>query len=236
MARSMFSPVLPLYRQLAERIQSDIIDTSADHSRPIPSELELMERYGVSRVTVRKAVEDLVKEGRLMKIQGKGTFITQPLAYYPFGHGDGFTKSCQMRGVVPSTRLLGMEETTPSDEDRAFLETPEGEKVLKIQRLRCGNGQPQILETVFYPMKYAMLRREELEGSLYALLKEKYGIQPVKGHKWIEICHISAYEAQILNSSAGTAMIAMHEFVTNQRGEPLHTSQLIITPNYRFYM
>lgn len=236
MVRSMFSPVLPLYRQLAERIQSDIINTAVDHSRPIPSEQELMERYGVSRVTVRKAVEALVQEGRLMKIQGKGTFITQPLAYYPFGHGDGFTKSCQMRGVVASTRLLGIWETAPSDEDKVFLEIPDGERVLKIQRLRYGDGQPQILETVYYPMKYAMLRQENLEGSLYSILKEKYGIQPVKGHKWIEICHIDACEAQTLNSSAGTAMIAMHEFVTDQRGEPLHTSQLIITPNYRFYM
>ena len=207
MAELIAEGMIPLYRQVADRIQSDIINASDDPSRPIPSELMLQQRYGVSRITVRKAVVELVKEGSLTKIQGKGTFISRNKTVYPFDHGQGFTYSCQLRGVVPSTRVL-----------------------------RLGDDKPCILETLFFPMTFSSLCEESLDVSLYSLLKEKYHIQPVKGHKWIEICKVTPFEAQMMQAQPGDAMLLMHEMVTDQFKKPLHTSKMIFSPSFRYYM
>ncbi len=236
MSELISTSIIPLYRQLADRIQNDIVNTTNDLSLPIPSEQELMKMYSVSRVTVRKAVEELVKEGILSKIHGKGTFITKSHSFYPLGHGEGFTRSCIIRGVTPSTFLLKCDVVAASEEDRAFFNIDEDEPVFMIQRLRCGDDEPCILETLYFPRSYEFLRNDNLEESLYGLLKEKYHIFPQKGHKWIEIHHASAEEAQIMNSQANTAMILMHESITDQKGMPLHTSMLIFSSSFRFYM
>lgn len=236
MAELIAEGMIPLYRQVADRIQSDIINASDDPSRPIPSELMLQQRYGVSRITVRKAVMELVKEGSLTKIQGKGTFISRNKTVYPFDHGQGFTYSCQLRGVVPSTRVLNLDYVIPTEEDRLFFQLKEKEKVLMIQRLRLGDDNPCILETLFFPMTFSSLCEESLDVSLYSLLKEKYHIQPVKGHKWIEICKVTPFEAQMMQAQPGDAMLLMHEMVTDQFKKPLHTSKMIFSPSFRYYM
>lgn len=236
MAELSRSGIVPLYRQVADHIQSDIINTCEDVSKPIPSELMLQERYGVSRITVRKAVDELVKEGILSKIQGKGTFISREKAFYPFDHGEGFTHSCRMRGVVPSTRLLKLDTVIATEEDRNFLGIRDFEKVLMIQRLRLGDGKPCILETLFFREEYMPLCNENLECSLYELLERKYLVHPVKGHKWIEICRATSFEAQIMQVQPNDAMLLMHECVTDQKGNPLHTSKMIFSPSFRYHM
>ena len=236
MAELIAEGMIPLYRQVADRIQSDIINASDDPSRPIPSELMLQQRYGVSRITVRKAVVELVKDGSLTKIQGKGTFISRNKTVYPFDHGQGFTYSCQLRGVVPSTRVLNLDYVIPTEEDRLFFQLKEKEKVLMIQRLRLGDDKPCILETLFFPMTFSSLCEESLDVSLYSLLKEKYHIQPVKGHKWIEICKVTPFEAQMMQAQPGDAMLLMHEMVTDQFKKPLHTSKMIFSPSFRYYI
>ena len=97
---------IPLYLQMKELIKSAILSREYKNGEQLPTEPELGEKYGVSRITVRKAVEELCREGFLVKKQGKGTFVKQRKIQRKMEHLLSFTQACESNGMVPSSSLL----------------------------------------------------------------------------------------------------------------------------------
>ena len=95
----------PLYRQLMARIRDDVSSGVYPPESQIPSEQEMCARYGVSRVTVRRAISELTDEGILRKQQGKGTFVCTPKLCRDLRDINSFHECCRMQGVTPGTRL-----------------------------------------------------------------------------------------------------------------------------------
>jgi len=141
----------------------------------IPSERDLMTTYGVSRSTVRKAIDRLIVDGLLRRIHGKGTFVARPRLESTL-HLASFSQDMLRRGLTPSTRSLGIErERPPADVARALRLGRTG-GAWRIGRVRLADGQPIALEQGWYPQAALPgLDHEDLGGSLYELFRSRYG-------------------------------------------------------------
>lgn len=216
----------PLYRQLMQRIRADIASgVYPVHSR-IPSEAELGDAYKVSRVTVRKALAELTREGLLRRMQGKGTYVCAPRLKSNLREVTSFHEACLMMGCTPGTKVISASSVHVEEEVRQSLALNGGEAV-EIVRLRTADGVPVMLETNCFPMKYAGLLSQELTGSLYRLLG-KQGVEAASGVHEISLCYATSQQAKLLEVEVGAALLQLDQVIYDQHGAPLHTSHQVI--------
>lgn len=222
-----YDSIVPLYVQIAALLKNDIENGVFKQAGRIPTEVELAEQYQVSRITVRKAVEDLVSQGLVEKKQGKGTFITPQRYSRHLDTGPvGFTEMCRSLGLTPSARILKTEICVPkSAEVRKLLQLPDGATAIHICRLRCGDNRPIAVEESYYPMKYSDLLSLDLEkDSLYTYLREKRGIELRSTTIRFRIMHADAKLSKLLCVPRNAAQLEIRGFVIQPNGEPVHTS------------
>ncbi|MGH3452177.1 MAG: GntR family transcriptional regulator [Haloechinothrix sp.] len=179
---------VPKHAQLREILLTLIEDELAPDA-PIPSERELMAGYGVSRMTVREAIGQLVSEGRLYSVRGKGTFVARPRVESQL-HLASFTEDMRRRGFEPSTVVLRAEPAEPPQQARAALRLPANHKAYCLERLRIAGGTPMALEIGWYSTALLPgLLDHDLSGSLYSLFAEKYdlAIDSAQQTVWSEV-------------------------------------------------
>ena len=221
-----FDSASPLYRQLMQRIRADIASgIYTVHSR-IPSEAELGETYQVSRVTVRKALAELTREGLLRRMQGKGTYVCAPRLKTNLREVTSFHEACLMMGCTAGTKVISAGVVHGEESIREKL-AERADEVVEMVRLRMADDVPVMLETNCFPMKYAALLRENLNGSLYHLLS-KQGIEAASGVHEISLCYASIQQAKLLEVEVGTALLQLDQVIFDQHGLPLHTSHQVI--------
>ena len=218
---------MPLYVQLMERIRLDILRSVYPVGNRIPPEHELEERYGVSRVTVRRALQELTASGLLERKQGKGTFVAQPKQEMEQRGVRGFHEACREMGVKPSVGMVQVRETPADAENAARLGLGPEAMMLEIRRVLRADGEPVILEKVCFSMAYAWLQSANLRGSLYGILQE-YGIRAEKSIYDLSLRYLSAEEAELLQSEEGRAVLAAEQVVYDQKDRPLHTCERLI--------
>jgi Transcriptional regulators len=217
----------PLYKQLKNKLYQDIKSgVYPIHSR-IPSEAELCDYYGVSRVTVRKSLAELTEEGLLLRIQGKGTFIAMPKVTKNLSAVTGFSGYCRDMGKTPSAIVIQTLTTNPSVRDMADLDLCEDASVIETVRLRLADGMPVMLEKNVFPNTYAYLLDEDLSSSLYAILL-KHHVEVARATHDISLCHATASQAKHLEIQPGEALLQLYEVIYDKQGQPIHTSQQVI--------
>ncbi len=217
----------PLYRQLIKRLQSDIASGVYPVHGRIPSEQALCDTYQVSRVTVRKALSDLVRDGLLIRHQGKGTYVAVPRIKRDLNQITSFHDACRIMGCTASTRLVHLAWQRATPEDVESLHTDPGEMVLEICRLRFADNLPVMLETNRFPASFGFLDKEDLSASLYALLLKK-GFEPSKAVHDIALSYASPAQAKLLEVAPEAALLLLKECVYDQSGAPIHTSSQLI--------
>lgn len=193
----------PKHQQLRDAIIAIAVPGEA-----IPSERDLMVRYGLSRGTVRKAIDDLVSDGLLRKVLGKGTYAVAPRLESNL-HLASFSDDMRRRGLVPSTRLLSVTHETPPADIAKELALTEGEHVWRVRRVRMADGEPIALEDSSYPTRLLPeLDRRDLTGSLYSLFGEAYGlwIDHADQTLWGEVADSTT--ARMLAAPVGAPLIA----------------------------
>ena len=216
----------PLYRQLMQRLRSEITGgVYPVHSR-IPSEQELCESYSVSRVTVRKALAELTCEGLLRRMQGKGTFVCAPRISQQLRDVNSFHEACRVQGSIPGTRVISAQMIRADEETLSQLQLAEGDAV-EIVRLRMADDAPVMLETNRFPAEYRWLLEEKLDGSLYGLL-EAHGTEPARGIHEISLCYATPAQARLLEVNAGDALLQLDQVICDPHGTPIHTSHQVI--------
>lgn len=222
---------VPLYSQLAQLLKHQVDHGELKAGDQLLTESELSQKYGVSRITVRKAVELLVDEEILVKRQGIGTFVLPPKLSRHLHHGvEGFTDNCVSMGKTPSAKLLDAALTTPTEADIAQLNLQPGEKIIRIYRIRYCDGIPVMLEDSHFPQKYAFLLSKDLESSLLGLLKES-GIYLATGTKSIGICHASKQESEYLDVPLNSALLLIKDVNYEADQVPVYTTKCIINPD-----
>lgn len=165
----------PKHEQLREALR-ELARTGLGPGAAIPSERELMATYAVSRTTVRTAIEALVADGLLERSQGRGTFVARPRLKSRL-HLASFSEDMRRRGLTPATRALGIALERPSGEVADSLGLGDGGRAWRIDRVRLADGDPIAHEAGWYPETLLPgLDRRDLAGSLYAVLREDYGL------------------------------------------------------------
>lgn len=163
---------LPKHAQLRERIVALCTPGEA-----IPSERELMAAYGVSRATVRKAIDGLVADGLLQRTQGLGTFAIRPRVESVL-HLASFSRDMRRRGFTPSTRLLSVNLRRPPAAVATTLGLGSDDKAWRIVRIRLADGAPIAHEEGWYsePALPGLNTHDLAGGSLYQIMGEEYGV------------------------------------------------------------
>lgn len=164
------SPRLSLRAQLRELV------AAANVGDRLPGERELSTRWGVARMTLRRAVDSLVSEGIVERRHGSGTYVT-PQPFVRLLGLTSFSQDMRDRGLIPASRLLAF-RTVPADGPLASqLRIPVGDSVISFTRLRLASGDAMAVETVWVPQALVPgLGDGDLGGSLYELLADRYGI------------------------------------------------------------
>jgi GntR family transcriptional regulator len=187
---------------------------------PIPTERSLAAEFDVSRTTVRQALAELTVEGRLLRVQGKGTFAAEPKVAQRL-QLSSYTEDMRAQGRQPSSRLLEASEE-PAEPDLArLLGVRTGAKVLRMRRLRLADDEPMAIETTHLALsRFRGLRRYVADGgSLYEVLKERFGVEMGYAEETIETALASPEEAELLGAEVGMPMLLLsrHSFDTEDK-------------------
>ena len=199
--------ITPLYKQLVQKLKDDIENGVYKPGDQLLPERDFAAQNGVSVITTRKALEELVQEGIIEKKQGKGTFVAKPKYGRDYTRIIGFSESCRLQGLEPGAILLHKSIAVPDAKVLAELRLPKDSSSVFISRLRTVNGEPMAIENNYFPLDYVFLLNEPLEGSLFDLLKQKVNKVVVKSQKTIEICRAGAQEAKNLNVARNSPLL-----------------------------
>lgn len=197
----------PLYVQIQEDLIARIRSGEFKVGDMIPSQKMLAAAYGVSDITVRKALDLLVNEGYLYRIQGKGTFVAERKINRVLNLMS-FTEEMSSRGLEVESRVMELKVITDRRVARELKILPTKE-IVKITRLRLVDGKPYALQTSYIPAAIASLEHMEKMremSSLYQVLKE-IGVQPSKAHE--------IYRADVLTDHR------LCRLLQAQHGEPI---------------
>lgn len=169
------SPV-PLYHQIMLALERQIEDNVLKEGERLPSERELAERLGVSRMTIRQAVRALVLSGYCYRARGKGVFVRRRRVVINTERFEGFTASMRRSGRNARTVGLGSSMADPPDWVREGLELDDDDQAVRLMRLRLLDDVPAIVETEWFPARrYRGLLDEDTSQSLYGILESRYG-------------------------------------------------------------
>lgn len=217
----------PLYQQIYDDIKEAIKAGTYQTGSQIPSEAELSREYSVSRITVRRAVEDLCSDGYLVKQQGRGTFVGAPHLQRRLTQARStrtFTQFCEDNGVKPGGHVLEMPIVPARPHECRFFGIPEGSLLLYIHRVRTADGLPMCEENVFIPYEWAKgLLDEQLEDtSLFAAIERVTGHRVTSNAEWtIAAVKATTEQAANLAVSPGDPLLCTNVRFTDETGGPI---------------
>src|SRR6476659_2185276 len=200
MVESLRGGPLPRYYQLKEIIRERIMTGEWAPGTLIPSERELCERYGISRMTARQSITELVNEGLLYREQGKGTYVGRPKIAQQLLRLTGFTEDMKARAQRPGAQVLSA-EMWPADEMTAErLRVRIGQPVYRLRRLRLADSEPLALETscITFIGCERLLDNDLERDSLYYLLDVAYDVPPLEAEQEFEADLAGDEEAVLL--------------------------------------
>ena len=229
---------LPRYFQLKEILRERIRLGEWKPGDLIPSERELSEKYGISRMTARQAVTDLVNEGLFYREQGKGTFVSQRKITQQLINLTGFTEDIRARGQRPGTKVLSA-SMHPADESTAEkLRIAPGTLIFRLQRLRLANDEPLAIELSQISFRDCeRLLEDDLENnSLYRTLETKYGIPLMEADQELEAGLAGSEEAHLLKIAVGNPVLFTRRVTYTERNQPIEYAKAVYCGNkYTFY-
>lgn len=199
---------VPIYFQLKE-ILRDYIENHLKPGDMIPTEPEIEKKYKVSRMTVRKAIDELVSEDLVVKKQGKGTFVQAPKITEEMGGITSWTEEMRQRGQEAETIGLEIKEISPSKKLMMELQLDKNEKVISLKRIRTIHGEPIAIMVNYLRSKYipGFLETGLQKESFYEHIESVYGITLDKANELIQAKEASEFEAEALKISPYTSVL-----------------------------
>ena len=216
---------MPLYLQLKnmlrERIRKEY--TPGDL---LPPENALVQQYKVSRITVRKAIEELEKEDILIKKQGKGTFVKEQKVVFNANYIGSLTRRLAKQNRQLQTSLLEYQTLTG---DHPVLHTLQCDKVLQIKRVRVLDGIPfAIMLNYLVEDRVPGLRERFTTRALYTFLQDEYGLVLHHATETIEAKGADSEEAALLKLEEGFPLLRLHKLSYDADNTPLELSDIVL--------
>lgn len=228
-----------LFTQIEADIKNNIEIGVYKLGDKLPTENELMALYNVSRITIRRAIEDLTKEGIIIKKQGKGTFIKEKKIQRKISHTISFTQSCLQSNLRSGSYVTVREILNTSDLSFEEKNIFNDDKVLYIQRVRMANEVPIICENNYYPYsRFSFLLNEPLNESLFQLLETKYNVKVGDPkNSYIDLTTAGVDQANLLKVTSGEPLFLLSTEIYDTENQLIHLGkQYIVGSRYRFYL
>ena len=218
----------PRYSQIISYYQSLIESGKLTEGEKIPTEEAIGELFGVSRITVRQALDGLAQGGYIYKVQGKGSFVSAKKAGMQLNHLIGFSDEMRGIGMTPSTVLIDQCLTAPNEAVAAALRLDAAQKVYLISRVRCADEIPMAVEKVCLPFsRFAGIETQDLSQSLYALLKQRYGCEPYKAVQSIQAGLANSSDAKLLQIKVGGPVLRITRTAFDSNDVPFEYTESV---------
>jgi GntR family transcriptional regulator len=214
---------LPLYHQLYQILRDDIVRGEWQPGDMIPPESELIERYQLSRTTVRQVLDMLSNEGLIYRQQGRGTFVAHPTVEQALVRIVSFTEDMRQRGVRPGTEMLSS-GLIPAPQDIAEkLEIEPGEELARLERLRLADGEPMSIEESHLVHRYCpgVLEGDYATNPLREALERDYGIRWTHAKQTIRAISASRNLARLLSVPPHSALLYIERVSYSQPNIPV---------------
>jgi len=214
----------PLWAQFRDLLRRQILQGELPIGAKLPSEAELGDQYGISRIVVREALADLVRNGLIYKIKGRGAFVASRERDDDFVSTVlGFSDEMERKGRSVRTQILTQELRLPTALEAGALGLTEDTQVVALKRLRSVDGELRLLVETVVPADMAPgLHRIRLEDrSLYDVLRRQYGLRPVRAERWIDAVLPDAQTCELLNLSAPEPLLRIESIAYGLNGRPL---------------
>ncbi|AKG71860.1 GntR family transcriptional regulator [Serratia fonticola] len=221
-----------LYATVRQRILTDIEQGVYQANQQIPTESELCELYDVSRITIRKAITDLVKDGVLIRWQGKGTFVQSKKIENELLTVSGFTDFGVSQGKKTREEII-KQELIPADDFCSRLDIANDSQMFKLVRVMYLELEPLFIDYSYIPLaRYQDFDSYYQPGnSTYQLLQERYDTQIVSDKKLIDIYTATKAEAKWLKCELGEPLFRISKIAYDQQKRPVHCSELFCRAN-----
>lgn len=216
---------VPLYYQVEVALRRAIELGQVPDGR-LPTEEELMERYRVSRITIRTAMRRLEEDGLIERHRARGTFVRDGAIRKIERHPDhllGFEEELRRQGATPAVEVLAVEEIEPPDGVAQALARPAAEWVYRLRRLGRANGQPLWIESRYYPQWVGarMLKHDLAGASVTRLLEEVLEVRIAGVRLRVEAAAANARQARALNVRTGHPLLVNQFALRDAKGQVL---------------
>ena len=203
----------------------------------IPSEIQLAKELGVSRMTVNKTLNELVREGYLFRQQGKGTYVAERRLDYGFFRITSFHRDMKERGLIPGTNVLRNEVILAPREAKEALQLHNQEKVILVMRLRFADGKPLMLERRYLNLSLCRpILNEALDKeSIHDLLVRKYNLPLTRVRQYLEAVALRADEARLLKVKVNSPALLLHRITFTKEQPVTLVRYLYRGDRYRFH-
>jgi GntR family transcriptional regulator len=232
---------VPLYHQLKLVLLKDIEQGLYQPGGRLPSESELIRQYGVSRITVRQALDELEAEGRVVRRHGKGTYVAEAPIEQELVKLTDFVEDMQQAGQNPSSRVLTFVHESAGPAIAKALHLASGTEVVRVDRLRLAEGRPIAYDTTWLPLRFGdLLAGVDLaQETIYHILETRYAIPVLSGAFSITAAEASAQQAEHLEVAPGSALLVIQRISYTSREEPIYVQERYYRPDrvqYRFML
>jgi GntR family transcriptional regulator len=221
---------IPLYRQLERALREAIESGQWQSGQQLPNEGELAQTFGVSKITVRQALQLLAHQGFVRREQGRGTFVSTAR----FGEGPreltSFSEEMRSHNLTATSRVLEQIAAKATDRVAQALGIRAGDAVLRLKRLRMANAEPMAIQTAHIPLALApgVVGESFENSSLYDLLQSKYGLQPLRARETYHAVAAEAAVAELLGVPSGSPVFAVERITFLPSGKALEFVQSIM--------
>lgn len=236
----MTAQILPLYEQVKRHLLSQIDGGGLRPGDKIPSEKELENQFNVSRVTIRRALQELSHEERIVRVPGKGSFVLQP-KIEPLTALTSFSENMRAQDYEPSYRQAQIEIMPAEKKVAELLGLPEGGNVVSINRIMLANGLPMAIQNAYLPFSIyqkgpGFFTPEVLTNiSMYKVLELELGVKLFKADEWVDASKARMDEALLLEIDPGDSILIIERLTYSVEHLPVEYVKLIFPSNrYRY--
>lgn len=199
-------PSSTLYAEVEETLAAEIAQGEYRPGDQIPTEDELLDRFGVSRITIRRAIQNLVHRGLLEIRRGRGTFVRAPRIEAELTRLSGFVEDMNAAGRKASARVVSRQIVPAAARVAERLQLVTGTKVMRIERIRLADGVPISFDETYLPLDLGkkIVRNDLRRRPIFTLLEEEYGVPLIEADYELQAVTASKILAQALQIKAGS--------------------------------
>jgi GntR family transcriptional regulator len=224
---------VPAYLQIEEQLADRIEAGEFAPGDALPTERELTQQLGVSRMTVRAAMDRLVQRDLIVRRQGSGTYVAEPKLRQDASKLHGFFEDTVGQGVMPVSRLLEREDILATRHLAGILDLSVGESVYRIVRVRSARGVPVVLETSYFPAAVVpgLLAMDLERSSIYRLMDREFNARPVRARQSLEVTTAQGSDAAVLGINPGNSVMVVERVSWDALGRTVEYARDLYRPD-----